>query len=232
MRYVYFFRSPFFLIQWNQNNKHLSRKEYILMIHRFMLVLFTFSTLVFAVNDARATVTDDVKKVVDQVVAIVSNKELKKPENEDVREQKLKSVIATIFDYNEMARLSLGKNWNGRTPAEKKEFVPLFESVLQRAYAHKIESYNNEKIVYLNETNDGQYAQVKSKVITPKGDEYSVNYRLKNKDGKWVVYDVVIEGVSLVANYRSQFDKIIREKGYDELVRKLKSRSGEIKGPK
>ena len=200
---------------------------------KIMLILpFLFCFVLAGPAVGQTTVTDQVKKVVDQVVSIVTDKELKKPENENKRQQKLKNVIGAIFDYGEMARLSLGRNWRGRTPAEQKEFVPLLEDVLRRAYARKIESYNNEKIVYLGETNDGKYAEVKSKVITPKGDEYSINYRLMNKGGKWVVYDVVIEGVSLVANYRTQFDRIIREKGYNELVNKLKARSGEIKGPK
>ncbi len=201
-----------------------------LRILSIMPVILSFVLSVTA--GAQTAVTAQVKNVVDQVVEIITNKELKKPQNENKREQKLRSVIGTIFDYDEMARLSLGRNWKGRTQAEQKEFVQLFQDVLWRAYARKVESYNNERIVYLNESNDGKYAEVKSKVITSKEEEFSLNYRLKNNNGKWVIYDVVIEGVSLVANYRSQFDKIVREQGYDELIRKLRARSGEIKAPK
>ncbi len=203
----------------------------------FNLKILPISAILFSLTfsgtvGAKTSVTPDVKKVVDEVVSIVTNKDLKKPENKIRREQELKKAIGTIFDYDEMAKLALGRNWNGRTAAEQKEFVQLFEDVLWKAYARKVESYNNEKIVYLNETNDGKYAEVRSKVITPKGDEYSLDYRLMNKNGKWAVYDVIIEGVSLVANYRSQFDEIISDKGYDELVRKLKFSADEIKGPK
>ncbi len=180
---------------------------------------------------ADASVTDEVKKTVDQVVAIVSSKEMKKPQNEQKRRQALKKAISAIFDYGEMAKRSMGRHWNERSEAERKEFVQLFETLLENSYAGKIESYNNEKIVYGKETVQGEYAEVKSKVVTAKRDEYSLDYRLMNKGGKWMVYDVVIEGVSLVANYRSQFNKIIQNQGYAELVKKLRAKSAEIATP-
>lgn len=182
-------------------------------------------------GNAFASVTDEVKKVVDEVVRIVSNKEMKKPQNEGKRRAELKKAISAIFDYGEMAQLSMGANWRSRTPAEKKEFVQLFETLLENSYAGKIESYNNEKIVYLKESVEGDHAEVKSKVITPRGEQYSLDYRLKKQGNKWMVYDVVIEGVSLVANYRSQFNRIIQSQGYPELVKKLRMKSEEIKAP-
>ena len=110
--------------------------------------------------------------------------------------------------------------------------LPTFSlSLLENSYAGKIESYNNEKIEYLKETVDGNYAEVRSKVITPKRDEYSLDYRLLNENGKWMVYDVVIEGVSLVSNYRTQFNKIITTNGYNELVKKLQTKTDELKAP-
>jgi phospholipid transport system substrate-binding protein len=197
-----------------------------------LLIFLTFSFLSGAVPALAApTVTDQVKQVVDQVVKIVSDPELKKPAKEPQRRQQLKQTIASIFDYGEMAQRSLATHWKNRTPAEKKEFTSLFATLLENSYAGKIESYHNEKIVYLGETVDGQYADVKSKVIAPKGDEYSLDYRLMNKGGKWLVYDVVIEGVSLVSNYRGQFNRIINSQGYPELVKKLKTKSDELKAP-
>jgi len=180
---------------------------------------------------AGAAVTDEVKKTVDEVVRIVSDKELKKPQNEAKRRQLLKSTIGVLFDYEEMARRSLGKHWKERTPAERKEFVQLFTTLLENSYAGKIESYNQEKIVYLKESVEGDHAEVRSKVVTAKRDEYTLDYRLLNKEGKWIVYDVVIEGVSLVSNYRGQFNKIIASQGYPELVKKLRTKSEEIKAP-
>ena len=193
-----------------------------------LFVPLVFSSLVFAGSaTVQTSVTTEVKTVVDKVLSIVSDKELQKTENEQKRQDALKAAIGTIFDYAEMARRSLGRHWNDRTPAEQKEFVQLFATLLENSYAGVIESYNNEKIVYLNEKVKGDYAEVNSKV-TAKRDEFSIDYRLMNKGGKWVIYDVVNEGVSLIDNYRNQFNKIIQKDGYGELIRKLKSKSEEI----
>ena len=201
---------------------------------RIKLAIFSLllsSTLMAAPVTVRASVTDEVKKTVDEVVKTVSDKKLKTPQNEEKRRLALKGAIGSIFDYEEMAKRSLATHWNARSPAERKEFVQLFTTLLENSYSGKIESYNQEKIVYLKEITDKDYAEVKSKVVTPKRDEYSLDYRLMNKAGKWWVYDVVIEGVSLVSNYRSQFNKIISSQGYGELVKKLRAKSVEIKAP-
>lgn len=195
------------------------------------LLLTVLMSLCVAVWPAQgaATVTDEVKKVVDEVIRIVSSKELKKPQYEGKRRAELRKAIGSIFDFEQMAKLSMGAHWKKRTPAEQKAFVPLFQSLLENSYAKKIESYNNEKVVYLRENIEGEYAEVKSKVITAKGEEFSLDYRLKKQGNKWMVYDVVIEGVSLVANYRGQFNRIIQAQGYNELVKKLQAKSTDIK---
>ncbi len=185
--------------------------------------------IVVPASSAFAGATDDVRKVVDEVVRIVSDKEMKK--NETRRRQALKKTISNVFDYGEMAKRSLGKHWNQRTAADKKQFTDLFATLLENSYAGKIESYNNEKIVYLKENIDGEYAEVKSKVVTAKRDEFTLDYRLLNQGGRWMAYDVVIEGVSLVSNYRTQFNKIIASGGYGELVKKLQTKSDELKAP-
>src|SRR5450631_2408564 len=186
-------------------------------------------TILFLASNVFAGVTEEVKKTVDEVVKIVSDKEMKT--NDQKRRPALKKSISKIFDYNEMAKRSLGKHWNQRSAAERKQFAILFASLLENSYAGKIESYNNEKIVYLKETIDGDYAEVKSKVVTAKRDEFTLDYRMINQNGKWMVYDVVIEGVSLVSNYRTQFNKIITSNGYPELVKKLQTKSDELKAP-
>jgi phospholipid transport system substrate-binding protein len=190
--------------------------------------MIVMSGLLLAAN-AFAGPTEEVKKVVDEVVRIVSDNNLKK--NDQKRRQELKKTISTVFDYSEMAKRSLGKHWNQRTTPEKKQFSDLFASLLENSYASKIESYNNEKIIYLKENLDGDHAEVKSKVLTAKRDEFTLDYRLININGKWLVYDVVIEGVSLVSNYRTQFNKIINSDGYPELVKKLHNKTEEIKAP-
>ncbi len=202
---------------------HSSVRHYVLA----MLLLVTMS---FAPAMAMPTVTDEVKTVVDRVVSIVTDKEMKKPKNEAKRRAALDKAISSIFDYDEMAKLSLGVHWRDRSAAERQEFVKLFKTLLENSYADKIESYNNEKISYLKETVEGDGAEVKSKIVTAKREEFTIDYRLKRQGVKWMVCDVVIEGVSLVANYRSQFNRIVRSQGYDALVKKLKDKSAEIKG--
>jgi phospholipid transport system substrate-binding protein len=197
------------------------------MLKRILLVLAA-SIFVF-VSVACATPTEEVKKTVDEVVRIVADKEMKK--NDVKRRQALKKAISTIFDYSEMAKRSLGKHWNARSAAEKKQFAELFATLLENSYAGKIESYNNEKIIYIKDIVEDDYAEVKSKVITAARDEFTLDYRLFKQNGKWMVYDVIIEGVSLVSNYRSQFNKIITSNGYDKLVKKLQSKSEELKAP-
>ena len=196
------------------------------MLKRIALLLFTG---LFLASHAMASPTDDVKKTVDEVVRIVAEKEMKK--NIPKRRIALKKTISQIFDYGEMAKRSLGKHWNQRTAADKKQFTDLFATLLENSYAGKIESYNNEKIAYIKENLDGDHAEVKSKVITTKRDEFTLDYRMINQNGKWMVYDVVIEGVSLVSNYRSQFNRIITANGYGELVKKLQSKTDELKAP-
>jgi len=184
---------------------------------------------IFMATQVLAGVTDEVKKAVDEIVRIVSDKELEK--NESSRRQDLKEAIGNIFDYREMAKRSLGKHWKRRTPQERKHFVDLFAALLENSYADKIESYHNEKIEYIRERVDGGYAEVRSRVFTDSHDNFSLDYRLLKKKGKWLVYDVVIEDVSLVSNYRSQFNRVVRSDGYAELVRKLETKREELKTP-
>ncbi|MHB8123901.1 MAG: MlaC/ttg2D family ABC transporter substrate-binding protein [Desulfuromonadaceae bacterium] len=197
------------------------------MLKRIMLLLAA-SLLMASVAFANPP-ADEIKRTVDEVVRIVADKDMKKHETK--RRQALKKSISNIFDYAEMAKRSMGKHWNARTPAEKKVFVDLFATLLENSYAGKIESYNNEKIIYIKDLVDGDYAEVKSKVVTANRDEFTLDYRLLKQNNKWMVYDVIIEGVSLVSNYRSQFNKIITANGYDKLVKKLQSKNEELKAP-
>jgi len=179
---------------------------------------------------AMASVTAEVKKAVDEVVKLVSDKELKKSQNEKKKRKALRETIETIFDYGEMTKRAIGGHWKELSAPEKKEITGLFQTLLENSYANKIESYNNEKVIYLKEDTEDNYSEVKTKILTAKRDEYSVDYRLMNKDGRWMVYDVVIEGVSLVSNYRTQFSKIINNQGFKELVKKLRAKNNvEIK---
>jgi phospholipid transport system substrate-binding protein len=197
-----------------------------LLVVYAVLACFVFAGEAVAKNNS---VTGEVKKTVDEVIRIVTDKNLKKPGAEKKRRAELRVAIGSLFDYSEMTKRALGRHWRELSPADRTEITGLFTDLLEHSYAGKIESYNNEKVLYVREDIDEDYAEVKSKVISVKHDEFSVNYRLLNENGKWRVYDVVIEGVSLVSNYRSQFNRIISEKGYDGLVKKLRAKSQEIK---
>ena len=131
---------------------------------------------------------------------------------------------ARSFDYNEMARRSLGTHWNSRTPEERREFVALFADLLDRAYFSKIELYQGEKIRYGNEALDGDQATVKTFIVARDGKEIPVDYRMHQVDGRWSVYDVSIQGVSLVANYRTQFNRVVTTESYESLVQRLRDK--------
>jgi phospholipid transport system substrate-binding protein len=127
------------------------------------------------------------------------------------------------FGFEEMAQRALGQYWPKRTPAEKKEFVSLFSDLLERSYITKIESYTGEqKVVYTKETIDKDHASVHTEIVVKRDANVEVEYRLLQRNSNWQVYDIIIEGVSLVNNYRTQFHNIISRESYEALVKKLK----------
>ncbi len=175
--------------------------------------------------------TESIKRTIDEVLRILDDVELQRPARLMERRKKLEQVIAGRFDYREMAKRSLPKQWKALTAAEQKEFVGLFQSFLSASYADKIEGYSGEQVEYLSERLEGDYAEVRTKIVSEKT-EIPIDYRLMSRGGDWFVYDVVADGISLVRNYRSQFDTIIRESGYPELVEDLRRKSKEAKQPK
>jgi phospholipid transport system substrate-binding protein len=169
--------------------------------------------------------TDQIRQTVDRLLAILNDPQLKGEQKKNERRQKLKEVLYQRFDFTEMARRSLGSEWRRRTPEEQKEFVKLFTELLERSYLDKIESYSGEKVLYLKEREDGNYAEVETKIVDKKGQEYSVDYRLHKVNGDWKVYDVIIEDVSLVGNYRSQFSRVLAKSSFDELLKTMKEKT-------
>src|SRR3972149_5814712 len=169
--------------------------------------------------------TDQIKSTVDKALVVLKDPRLKPASKTKERREQLKQILFARFDFTEMAKRSLGANWRRRTPKEREEFVRLFSDLLERAYADTIESYGDEKILYVGERLDGDYADISSKVLTSKGDEFSLNYRAHFVVGEWRVYDVVVENISMVNNYRSQFNRVISNASYEELVRRLKDKA-------
>jgi phospholipid transport system substrate-binding protein len=136
----------------------------------------------------------------------------------------IRRIAAELFDFGEVGRRALGRHWAGRSPEEQTEFIALFTDLLERAYVGKIEAYSGEQIVYTNEIVDGDYAVVRSRVNTRRGAEVALDYRLHRIEGGWKVYDVLIDGVSFVSTYRSEFNRIIQLHSWNELMDRLRQK--------
>jgi phospholipid transport system substrate-binding protein len=168
---------------------------------------------------------DQLRQTTDKVLAILSDPTLKPQSKTKERRELLLKVVDERFDWEEMARRSLARHWVQRTPDEKQEFTQLFKELLERVYMDKVEGYSWNKIAYEGELIDGDYAAVKVKVFTAKDQTIQVEYRTKKKGNHWLVYDFIVEGVGLVNNYRTQFNEIILKSSYQELVKRLKTKS-------
>jgi len=195
------------------------------MLKIFVVFLLTAALSIVARSAAAGVPTEQIKTTVEKALVVLKDPQLKTPAKMSERRDQLKQILFARFDFTEMARRALGANWRRRTPQEQEEFVRLFTEVLERAYAGIIESYSDEKILYTNERIDGSFADVGSKIVTSKGEEYSINYKAHLVSNEWKVYDVVAENISLVNNYRSQFTRVIAHESYDELVRRLKNKA-------
>jgi phospholipid transport system substrate-binding protein len=157
------------------------------------------------------------------VVKILRDPELKGLTKVNERSAAVNKVADEIFDFGETAKRSLGQHWVQRTPAEREEFVRLFTELLQRTYLSKVDQYNSE-MTFQDDVVNGDQAVVRSTLLLGKGNEMSLDYRMHNSRDRWQVYDISIDGISLVANYRSQFNKIVRTESYEALVARLRTR--------
>ena len=196
-----------------------------------LIVVATIVVTGVAVQSVTAgEATEAMRGTIDEVLRILADKALKQPAKANERRQLLEKVVGERFDYEEMSRRSLGASWANQSDKEKQEFVSLFQTLLVNTYADKIESYTGDGVQFLNERNEKEYAEVRTKVLTGKT-EIPLDYRLLNKGSGWRVYDVVVDGVSLVNNYRGQFSKILRNGSYADLVDQLRKKSEKIKSP-
>ena len=174
--------------------------------------------------------TDQVKGATDQVLKILQDPALKPPDKSPERRKQLRAVVDQVFDWQETGQRALAGHWRPLKPEQRQEFSALFADLVERSYVGKIEAYSGEKIAYVGDTIEGNLATVKTRLVTksqPQG--IPIDYRLLQKDGdRWRAYDVLIEGVSLVGNYRSQFNRIVQQSGYDELIKKMKTKQEEL----
>lgn len=203
-----------------RNSRPSDRLRYV--TQALSVVLLALGVLVSA-NASASDAMDEVKATVDQVLQILKNPEYKSAATQ--RRQKLRSVIGSHFDFTDMSRSALAVHWKSLSEQQRSEFVPLFTSLMERAYMSRIESYSGQQIQFLRENSDGTgYSEVYTSIVQNGAQPISVNYRLKQTDTGWKVYDVLIDGISLVANYRNQFNRVINSKGYDGLVEQIKTK--------
>jgi phospholipid transport system substrate-binding protein len=200
------------------------------------LVLFAFMFSVMAVFTQQTlaaeplSATQALKVRIDAIINVLKTPEFKGDEKKEVRRQKIRDIVMHGFDFGRMAQSSLGRYWRNRTPEEKQAFTGRFQSLIENAYISKLETYTNEKVVYLNEQRktkkDREYAKVQTHVITVDGTQIPIAYMMY-RQGKdpWLVFDINIEGVSMVNNYRSQFGEFLNQKSFSELLKDLDAKN-------
>jgi phospholipid transport system substrate-binding protein len=198
---------------------------------KYLLVAFVMALLVGLPSmSLAATATESVKGTIDKVLHILQDKEMKKADRTEERRRLIEKTIGDRFGWEEMAKRTLGTQWGKMTEKQRQEFVDLFRTLLTNTYIGRIETYSGEQIQYINERLQDGFAEVRTKVSSGKT-EFPMVYRMLHKSGDWHVYDIVLDGVSLVANYRGQFGKILHSSGYDDLVEKLRTKSEKITPP-
>jgi phospholipid transport system substrate-binding protein len=174
------------------------------------------TVLTVATAAIAAEPTDALKVRIDRVLVLLDEQGDKRAE--------IRKVAEETFDFEEMSRRALGRHWNARTPEERREFVTLFTDLLERSYVGRIESGRGGKVLYTGETVSGDEATVRTRIVTAQRTEVPADYRMHRKDGRWQVYDVNVEGISLINNYRSQFNSVIQSSSYAALVQRLRSK--------
>jgi len=191
---------------------------------RTALILYGFAALVSAsLSWAQEGATAQVKVTIDKVLGILRDPALKAPDKEEARRKKLKEAIYPGFDFTEMAKRSLGTHWGKRTPQEREEFVKLFADLLEQSYAKRLEMYTDQEVLYTKEQVEDKFGLVVTKIVSTKENiDIPIEYKLLRYDNQWKVYDVVIDGISMVSNYRSQFNSIIQKSSYAELVQRMR----------
>jgi phospholipid transport system substrate-binding protein len=180
--------------------------------------------LLLVAAPASAGPTDQLREYTEQVIKVLDDPALARQD----RRAAVRKIAHEAFDVTETAKRVLARHWQARTPAEREEFTQLFADLLERTYIARMDEYGGERIRYVGELLDGDLAAVRARIVTRTGTEVPVESRMVLRGERWLIYDVLIENVSLVANYRSQFDRIVRTNSYEELVRRLKLKRDEF----
>ena len=201
------------------------------MIRRTLMSVTALPLLLAAAPALAGAPTEQLKSSIDQVIKVLEDAALKAEGSTDKRRAAIREVANRTFDFGEAAKRSLGKHWQGLSDRDRLEFTALFADLLERGYVARIEEYSGERIIYTGDNIDADVATVKTRLTTKSGTEIPVDYRMLRTGERWLVYDVTIEGLSLVGNYRGQFNKIIATSSYQDLVKRMKARNEEFSAP-
>jgi phospholipid transport system substrate-binding protein len=206
----------------------VTRRKEIVMTHLYKLTLILGLGTILVVGTVRTRLWasapgEQVKATINQVMEILREPKLQGPSKKAERREKLRQIVLPRFDFAEMAKRALGNNWN-RYPDKQQEFVTAFKQLLEETYADQIELASGDKVVYLNERTEKDYAEVDTKVISSKGEETPMTYKLHPVDSDWKVFDIVVENISIVNNYRAQFNRVLNNASLDELIKRMKEK--------
>jgi phospholipid transport system substrate-binding protein len=187
-------------------------------------------SLLCASNATAGAPTDEVRYTVDRVIEILTDPRYKGEANKEERRKLLRETISPRFDFEEMARRALGAEWSRRTAEEQSEFIKIFTEFVAETAVINIEFYDGERFVYSAEKIDDPYAEVNGKIFSKENDETKINYLLHRVDEEWKAYDLVIDGISFVGNFRSQFNRLVRQSSYEGLVQRIREKLADKKG--
>jgi phospholipid transport system substrate-binding protein len=190
----------------------------------FRSTLWLFLTLAVVPSTLAGEPTEQIKETTDKTISVLTDPALGEPAQTEERQRRLREIADERFDWEEMARRALGRHWAQRTDEERREFVVLFSDLLETTYMDRVDNYSGEKVRYEGETIDGDYATVRAKIVTNTNPDIAVEYRMKKEEKGWFIYDISVEGVSLINNYRTQFNSIILKSSYKTLVERLKAK--------
>jgi len=206
-----------------ENRVGMTRHRFLLVAAPALLLAWLLTPLAASTDAGQESPTAVVRATLEAVLHLLDDPQLKPAAQAKHRRHLLEQVIAERFDYEEMSKRTLAVQWKALNDRDRQEFVQLFKAFLSDEYAARIEGYAGERIVYVSERTANGYAEVRTRLVSDKLD-LPMDYRLTGKQGTWYAYDVIVDGVSLVMNYRSQFTKIIAESSFQELLRRLRER--------
>jgi len=198
------------------------------MTYLYSLIAVFIATTLMTTQLYAGEPTDQIRETTSKLLAILTDPALKNPEMEQEKRRLVRKTVDERFDWVAISRRAVGRHWKKMTEEEKKEFTYLFGKLLERTYMDKVGSYSGETVSYEKEKVDGKYAVIYVKILTEKYGDISVKYRVWNRKGKWLIYDISVEGVSLVNNYRSQFNSILMKSSPQELIQRLREKVGEV----